>query len=78
MTDTYYSVNAGLAPLRPQDVTVGTSVPTADVYVFVSGSPTGVVNKMQFHLILEAIQQLVLAQGVGTQYQTDDIPAINP
>ena len=79
MTTEYYAANAGLAPLRPQDITVTSSLPTNDVVVAVlTSGATGTINKMQVRLILEAILQLIEGRGVGTAYQTDQIPTINP
>ncbi len=79
MATEYYGMDAGLAPLNPQQVTVTSSLPTNDVVVAVlTSGATGVINKMQVRLILENILQLIESKGVGTAYQTDQVPIINP
>jgi hypothetical protein len=82
MTQYFYSVNAGLAPLNPQAVTVqaGGGAPTADVYVQVNNANQGVVNKMQLLLCLQQIMLLIQGEGVGTASTgtANVIPPINP
>ena len=79
MAAEFYSINAGLGQINPQAVVQGTSAPTADVYVQVlTSGASGTITKMQVRLILDAIMQAIEARGVGTQYQTDFVPALHP
>lgn len=63
MADWFYGINRGKGA-RPQDVTVGTATGSTDVELRVAQGVS--LTKKDVILLIEAIENFVLSNGVGT------------